>query len=103
MRVNRVAGLESRVAATVSSGLSRSCNEPRPVGSSLAPGRIQDFGMETEDEHDDAIRLATQRTRQAQADVTRVVEAHEVPPTPATERVVERADDLDELLHDDSS
>ena len=51
---------------------------------------------------EDAIKLATERTKAAQTKVDDVIQDDEVPPARRVELVVERADDLDQLAQDGS-
>jgi hypothetical protein len=49
---------------------------------------------------DEAIQLATERTREAQEIVEQVIDQDGIPPEPLVEVVVERADDLSTLTHE---
>ena len=51
---------------------------------------------------DEAIQVATRRTIEAQEELSEVLKANEVPPDPVADRVVERANDLDQLVRDDA-
>ena len=56
--------------------------------------------MTQRDEVDDALDLAIKRTEAAQDEVQRAVEERRVPPEPIVRKVVQRADDLEELARD---
>jgi hypothetical protein len=54
------------------------------------------------EDRDEAIQVATRRTIEAQEELSEVLKANEVPPDPVADRVVERANDLDQLVRDDA-